>query len=64
MAISKRIVYFDFLNVLACIAVIGMHCNGYAHNFDGSVLWKQSMAIEALAYWAVRVFLWCLAQLL
>lgn len=56
MANSKRIIYFDFLNVLACLAVIGMHCNGYAHNFDGSVLWKQSMAIEALAYWAVPVF--------
>ena len=24
----KRIVYFDVLNVLACLCVVGMHCNG------------------------------------
>lgn len=31
---EKRIVYFDVLNVLACICVIGMHCNGLVHEFS------------------------------
>lgn len=53
---SKKIVYFDFLNVFACLCVIGMHCNGIAHYFDGSSEWKQSMVIETLGYWAVPVF--------
>lgn len=56
MAASKKIVYFDFLNITACLCVLGMHCNGIVHNFDGSVAWKQSMAVETLGYWAVPVF--------
>lgn len=50
------VAYFDLLNILACLCVIGMHCNGIVHNFDNSDAWRRSMAIEALAYWAVPVF--------
>ncbi|MGN8678637.1 hypothetical protein ACTNEA_07820 [Oscillospiraceae bacterium HCP3S3_F4] len=32
----KRIVYFDVLNVLACLCVVGMHCNGAVHAFSDS----------------------------
>lgn len=53
---KKKIVYFNFLNVCACLCVLGMHCNGQAHNFSDSPLWKQSMIIETVCYWAVPVF--------
>ena len=52
----KAILYLDVLNVLACICVVGMHCNGMVHEFDGSFAWAQSMVVETLAYWAVPVF--------
>ena len=42
----KAILYLDVLNVLACICVVGMHCNGIVHNFDGSSAWVQSMVVE------------------
>lgn len=56
MGSRKAILYLDVLNVLACICVVGMHCNGIVHNFDGSSAWVQSMVVETLAYWAVPVF--------
>ena len=49
-------VYFDLMNILACLCVIGMHCNGIVHYFDNSDAWHRSMAVETLAYWAVPVF--------
>lgn len=56
MGSRKAILYLDVLNVLACICVVGMHCNGIVHNFDGSSAWVQSMVVETLSYWAVPVF--------
>lgn len=50
-------IYLDILNVLACISVIYMHCNGIVHSFSNTTAWKQSMIIETIAYWAVPVFL-------
>ena len=52
----KRIVYFDVLNVLACLCVVGMHCNGAVHAFSDSSVWRQSLLVDVLAYWAVPVF--------
>ena len=52
----KRIVYFDVLNVLACLCVVGMHCNGAVHTFSDSSVWRQSLLVDVLAYWAVPVF--------
>ena len=52
----KRIVYFDVLNVLACLCVVGMHCNGAVHVFSDSSVWRQSLLVDVLAYWAVPVF--------
>lgn len=52
----ESVVYFDLLNILACLCVIGMHCNGIVHYFDNSFAWYRSMVVETLAYWAVPVF--------
>lgn len=53
---SKRILYFDLLNIAASFCVVAMHCNGLAHHYSNSLAWKQSMLVEVLAYWAVPVF--------
>ena len=36
----KRILYFDILNVFACLSVIALHCNGYTHTFAHDAAWK------------------------
>ena len=53
---KKRLYYIDVLNILACLSVIFMHCNGIVHFYDNSRAWKESMVVETLCYWAVPVF--------
>lgn len=53
---KKRYDFIDYLNILACLCVIFMHCNGIVHRFEYSRAWKESMFVEAAAYWAVPVF--------
>lgn len=53
---KKRYDFIDYLNILACLCVIFMHCNGIVHSFEYSRAWKESMFVEAAAYWAVPVF--------
>ena len=53
---KKRYQYIDVLNILACLCVIFMHCNGIVHSFSDTRAWKESMLVETLAYWAVPVF--------
>lgn len=53
---KKSVVYFDFLNIAACLCVIGMHCNGIVHQFPKVSVWYVSMAVETLGYWAVPGF--------
>lgn len=54
---ERRVVYFDVLNVLACIAVLALHHNGIVHWFKvNTVAWKQALIFEVLFYWAVPIF--------
>lgn len=53
---KQRKTYLDALNILACICVIYMHCNGIVHTYSDTPVWRQSMIVETLAYWAVPVF--------
>lgn len=53
---QNRIIYFDVLNIIACIAVCYLHCNGEVHVFSNSRLWKESLIIEVLCYFAVPIF--------
>jgi len=55
--VPKRVVCFDALNVLACLSVIAMHCNGAVHVFADTYVWRQSLLVDVLAYWAVPVFI-------
>ncbi len=54
---QNRIIYFDVLNIIACIAVCYLHCNGEVHVFSNSRLWKESLIIEVLCYFAVPIFI-------
>lgn len=55
--INKRVIYYDILNILACIAVVFLHCNGAVHNFRNTRLWKECLVIEVLCYFAVPIFI-------
>lgn len=54
--VKKRILYFDLLNIAACICVVAMHCNGIVHVYSDARCWKTSLIVETAAYWAVPVF--------
>ena len=53
---DQRIYYFDFLNIIACIAVLALHHNGIVHSFDSTSNWNQALFIEVSFYWAVPIF--------
>lgn len=57
MQSKKRILYYDLLNIAACIAVIALHHNGLVHFFTGDRVWKECLIAEVVFYWAVPVFL-------
>lgn len=57
MAEKKRVVYFDLLNIAACLAVITLHHNGIVHSYSDSIAWKTALIAEVGFYWAVPVFL-------
>lgn len=54
---KDRVLYFDVLNVAACISVIILHFNGLAHTYSYTVSYFQALAAECLFFWAVPVFL-------
>ena len=53
----ERILYYDLLNISACICVIALHVNGIVHQYSNTAAWKQALIIEVMCYWAVPVFL-------
>lgn len=53
---SKRVLYFDVLNICACLCVIFLHCNSMVHTFAYGRNWVLALAIECVFYWAVPVF--------
>lgn len=54
---NKRILYFDILNIIACLSVVYLHCNGIVHQFTNTRAWKGALIIEVLCYFAVPIFL-------
>jgi len=54
--VNKDIVYFDFLNIAACLAVVAMHHNSIVMHYERSSAWAQSLVFEVLCYWAVPCF--------
>lgn len=56
IVMNRRIVYFDVLNILACICVIWLHFNNEIHWYSPTKAWYQAVVVQALAYWAVPIF--------
>ncbi len=57
MSQKSRILYFDVMNVLACICVVAAHHNNQLHTYQASLGWNFSLAMECIVCWAVPVFL-------
>lgn len=53
---SKRILYFSVLNVVACIGVVLLHCNGVFWNHPTGRAWVTANLIETLFYFPVPIF--------
>lgn len=53
---KNYILYFDLLNIIACLCVIYMHCNSVVHTYSNTRVWKESLFVETVAYWAVPIF--------
>lgn len=53
---NKRLIYVDILNIICCIAVVGLHMNASSWKYSEASYWKQSLIAEVLLYFAVPVF--------
>ena len=53
---NNRVIYFDILNVLACICVVFLHMNGIVHGYSEARAWKTALVFETICYWAVPIF--------
>lgn len=54
---TQRIYYYDVLNVVSCLSVIALHCNGYVHSFDTTdKWWWLHVLFEVAFYNAVPIF--------
>ena len=54
---NNRIVYFDILNILACLSVVFLHSNSIVHSYTPLRAWKTALIFEVVFYWAVPVFI-------
>ena len=45
---NKRIIYFDILNILACISVIFLHHSGMVHTYSNTRGWKTSLIVKVI----------------
>ncbi|MDO4356925.1 MAG: glycosyltransferase [Clostridia bacterium] len=51
-----RVLYFDFLRILAAFCVVWEHFGNEIHWYDGSMAWKMCVPIHTFTFWAVPVF--------
>lgn len=51
-----KILYYSVLNVLACLGVCILHCNGVFWTFPKGRLWIDSNILETVFYFAVPIF--------
>ena len=54
---NKRIIYFDILNIIACLSVLFLHMNGIVHQYENIRAWKTALIFEVICYWAVPIFI-------
>lgn len=56
MPSKKRILYFDLINIAACLCVVALHCNQMVHTWAPGKNWAAGLVIEVVCYWAVPLF--------
>lgn len=54
--VKNRVVYYDCLNIAACISVVLLHCNQMVHTWQPGKNWLFALLIEVLFFWAVPIF--------
>lgn len=54
--VKNRVIYYDCLNIAACISVVILHCNQMVHTWQPGKNWLFALLIEVLFYWAVPIF--------
>jgi len=54
---TQRVIYFDILNILACISVVFIHMNGIVHSYSQARAWKTALIFEVICFWAVPIFI-------
>lgn len=54
---GERVVYFDLLNIVACLAVVFLHCNNMVFTYAPGKNWAFGLGIEVVFYWAVPIFI-------
>lgn len=52
----SRVIYFDKLNVISCMAVVCLHANGFVHTFIKDDWWWLRVLVEVVFYFAVPIF--------
>ena len=53
---TSRVLYFDILNISACISVLFLHCNVMVHTWTPGKNWILALIIETLFFFAVPIF--------
>lgn len=49
--------YLTICNLIGCLSVIALHCNGIVHSYADARYWKTSLIVEVGCYFAVPLFL-------
>lgn len=53
---SNYVLYFDLLNIVACFAVVVLHCSTTYFEFREDTAWYFSAILQMLFHWAVPVY--------
>lgn len=53
---KNRLYYLDIINIIACIAVVVMHCTDRRNVIGSGIGWNLSVVLQALCIWAVTAF--------
>ena len=53
---KDRVLYFDILNIFACVCVIWLHCNSILYSYGQTPLWYVSLVVQVICHFAVPAF--------
>lgn len=53
---SNYVLYFDLLNIVACFAVVVLHCSTTYFEFREDTAWYFSAILQMLFHWGSRLF--------